>query len=46
MAVLKEWYSVQELAGLLGLPGSEYGVLKWVQKNIDQKNLAVTRPKR
>lgn len=37
---LKDWYSIQELAGLPGMPGSEFGVLKWTRKN-----LVVNRPK-
>jgi len=39
-AALKDWYTVQELAGLPGMPGAEYSVLRWAKKN-----LAVTRPK-
>lgn len=33
-AAVKDWYTAQELAGLPGMPGSEYGVRKWVEKNL------------
>lgn len=37
---LKEWFSVKELTGLPGLPGTVQNVLKFLQKN-----LVVNRPK-
>ena len=37
---LKEWFSVQELAGMPGMPSSEFGVIKRLKKN-----LAINRPK-
>lgn len=37
---LKEWFTVKELAGLPGLPGTVQNVLKFLQKN-----LVVSRPK-
>lgn len=37
---IKEWFTPQELAGMPGMPGTERGVRKALQKN-----LAVSRPK-
>jgi putative transposase len=39
--MIAEWYSPQDLAGLPGMPRTERGTLKWLQKN-----LAVSRTKR
>ncbi|MBH2011010.1 MAG: hypothetical protein I8H71_15050, partial [Xanthomonadaceae bacterium] len=40
MTALKEWFTVRELAGMPGLPGTVQNVLKFLQKN-----LVVNRPK-
>ncbi len=37
---IKEWFTVQELAGMPGMPTSEFGVLKRLKKN-----LVINRPK-
>lgn len=34
MTARKEWFSAKELAGLVGMPGTERGCLKWLEKNL------------
>jgi putative transposase len=39
MAIVKEWYSVQELAGLPGLAATVRGIQKWAEKNLAASRL-------
>lgn len=43
VSVIKDWYTVQELMGLPGMPASERGVQMWAKKI--EKNLALSRAK-
>lgn len=39
--VVKDWYTVQELAGLPGMPGTDRGVRKWAEKNLSASRTKV-----
>lgn len=43
VSAIKDWYTVQELMGLPGMPASERGVQMWAKKI--EKNLALSRAK-
>ena len=41
VSAIKDWYTVQELIGLPGMPGSERGVQKWGEKILPISRLKV-----
>lgn len=41
MAARQEWFTTQQLAGMPGMPGTERGCLKWLEKNLAISRLKV-----